>query len=167
MKTKQQRIAELEAELAKLKAETERTPLGWKPEDNDLGGEDCFYLTALGVRKPLEVQGTLVKAAYQRMPLYRTMEEAERADRIRKNKMAVLRCIEKHNKGWQPDFKSTESKFYFLIGIDGRNIEYGVTNRAKNYPDNYFMRDTTVVGIVKKEMGNKILALFDMEEGEV
>lgn len=163
MKTKQQRIAELEAELAKLKAETERTPLGWRPDDED----EYFYLDSENVLTDTFYGVDHQERCYLSQPLFKTQKEAERADRIRKNKMEVLRCIEKHNKGWKPCFKSTESKFYFLIAIDGINIEYGITNKTKNYPDNYFMRDTTIVGIVKKEMGNKILALFDMEEGEV
>lgn len=164
MKTKQQRIAELEAELAKLKAETERTPLGWKPRSESR----FWFLTEDGFKNALNNEYAHCDAAFNRHPLYKNVQEAARADRIRKNKMEVLRCIEKHNEGWQPDWEDRLQKKIF-IGFGAKAGKYFKQKSftGQSMPTSYYMRSEHVANLVLKEMGNKILALFDMEEGEV
>ena len=115
LKNLEQKYKELGEEIEKLRQKKEQGELPdilWFPE-NPIEG---YMLDGTGVeRTNCLARRRRSSMRYTRQQLFKTREEAERADRQRIAKMKVLRRVAElnHEQGWVCDWSSIDTRKYF------------------------------------------------------
>lgn len=138
------KIHELEAELKSFKSELDKELN--KPKMFPQEGDKYWISTSLG-----DVICFTEYDNLDRVGIYRTKEEAEKARDIAFAKQRVKFAIECENDGWTPNWKnSKEYKFYYYKHFDPSEICINYFYTVKEHPNYMYIKS--------EEIAEKILA---------
>lgn len=166
--TLEEQVKEMQAEIERLKQEEQEQEslpdILWKPED----GKQCF---ALNAEEPLRYKAfspfPSTNRIYKVQQLFKTREEAEKADRQRIALMKVLRRVAElnHEQGWVCDWDSGSSQYkyfpYFQHSSKKTLLDW--FSYVQHYPTSHYAAEGVWETVISEMEGDVKFGLWGIE----